>query len=51
MYFSKELLASISLACVGTAVMAYLFSRRNDPTSDDCAEQKNTKEDLEVNKI
>jgi len=46
MYFSKEFLAGISFACFGVAGMAFLLSRQNNPTTDEC-EPKNMEEDLE----
>jgi len=46
MYFSKEFLTGISLACVGVAGMSFLSLRQKNPSTDDF-EPKTIKEDLE----
>jgi len=42
-------LAGISFVCVGVAGMAFLLSRQNNPTTDEC-EIKNMEDDLEETK-
>ncbi|KAL4096815.1 hypothetical protein QTP88_021698 [Uroleucon formosanum] len=49
MNFSKGFLAGISLGCVCVAGISFLFSRKNNPSTDEY-ELKNIKEDLEDDK-